>query len=89
LLGAVIITAVSIASTQLPFLTSAALAQEDGSSLAELKKQNAQLREELAALRERDRLKSEIATVRARRTAGFDKPGCGGSDVGWRRLCGG
>jgi len=66
LLGAVIITAVSIASTQLPFLTSAALAQEDGSSLAELKKQNAQLREELAALRERDRLKSEIATVRAR-----------------------
>jgi len=66
LLGAVIITAFSIASTQLPFLTTAALAQEDGSSLAELKKQNAQLREELAALRERDRLKSEIAAARAR-----------------------
>jgi opacity protein-like surface antigen len=65
-LGAVIIAAVSIASAQLPILTTAALAQEEGSSLAGLKRENAQLREELAALRERDRLKSEISTLRAR-----------------------
>jgi outer membrane immunogenic protein len=65
LLGASTLVAIMIAAQALVPLK--AMAAEDGSSgLAELKKENAQLREELAALRERDRLKSEISTVRAR-----------------------
>jgi outer membrane immunogenic protein len=65
LLGAITLVAIMIASQALVPLKAMAAA-DNPPSLGELKKENARLREELAALRERDRLRSEISTVRAR-----------------------
>lgn len=65
LLGAGMLVAIVVAAQALVPLKAIA-AEDSPSSLGELKKENARLREELAALRERDRLKSEISAVRAR-----------------------
>jgi outer membrane immunogenic protein len=65
LLGASMLVAVIIAAQALVPVKAMA-AEDNPSSLGELKKENARLREELAALRERDRLRSEISTARAR-----------------------
>jgi outer membrane immunogenic protein len=49
------------------FASTKAIAIEDSSAtLGELKRENARLREELAELRERDRLRLQISTIRAR-----------------------
>jgi hypothetical protein len=56
---------VFVASSLALFDIPTALAQ-DQSSLGLLKEENARLREELAALRERDRLRTEISTFRNR-----------------------
>ena len=65
LLAASTLVAITIAAQALVPLKAMAAA-DNPPSLGELKKENARLREELAALRERDRLRSEISTVRAR-----------------------
>jgi outer membrane immunogenic protein len=64
-LGASTLVAIIIAAQALLPLKAMA-AEGNPSGLAELKQENARLREELAALRERDRLRSEISTMRAR-----------------------
>src|SRR5258708_6327062 len=65
-LGTLAMAAAVFSLPSLAVLDVAPAFAQDSSNLKQIKEENARLREELAELRERDRLGAEISTVRSR-----------------------